>query len=153
MTQLLLIKNANTEMKEVGHVVDIFNGTHIFAESDEREYTIMKVEGYTKEELIEYLQQNVDCERNLASRLPVANEWVLGESEETEVWKDSANKWKFHTSKNKFQYTIKNMTTLQKTTLTSKISSSQDKNTALQGIESVLELEPSNQVEVTELNK
>lgn len=152
MVQLLLIKDANTSMKEVGHVIGIFEDTHKFSEDEHAQFNVMKIEGYTREELVDLLNAKKLLIEN-AYKLPVGNEWSLQRFEKTQVWKHTDTKWYFWNYQNKFQFTIMNMTQIQKDTLTSKTATKEDKETALAGIEDVVSLDTRNFTEVTELNK
>ena len=71
MTQLLLVKSANTELKEAGDVIGVFKGTHEFSATEKETYDIVTVAGTVDE-----------VKKALNVALP-----------QKEVWKAETEKW------------------------------------------------------------
>lgn len=152
MAQLLLIKDANMENKEVDDIIGIFKDTHRFSDDEHFLFNIQKVEGYTQEELITFAQNKLP-ERPRIYRLKVANEWTFDVPEMEDAWKHTDGKWYMVVEAPKYHWTIKNMTPQERTILASGVSSSLDKLNTLSHLESKMCMNIKNMVEITELNE
>ncbi len=152
MAQLLLIKNVNTAFKEVDDVVGFFKDSHRFSEDEKIFFNIQKVEGYTREALMEF-SKNKKPDVKQIYKLKVANRWTLEEPEQVAAWKHTNGKWYFLVEDPKHMFTVKNMTEQEKIIVADKEATTFDKLNALAHLECKIAMDSKNMVEVMELNK
>lgn len=151
MAQLLLIKDANTALKEVDDIISFFEDTHKFSIDEIGYFTIQQVKGYTRETLVEFAR-NKQPERQRIYKSKTLNAWTAEVPEKKTAWKKD-DKWYFLEEEPKYMFTIKNMTEEEKTTIDSELSTTFDKLDALAHLECKIDMNSKNLVEITELNK
>jgi len=104
MAQVVLIKNANTPSKEIGHLVGIYEDDHEFSNLEIAEYTIKSIPGYTKKELWAHYQATI---------LPV-EKIIEKDGKETDVFQKPGGEEKTVVKYNKFRLTFPDMEDLTK---------------------------------------
>lgn len=114
MTQLLLIKTANTTLKTVDDIVGIFEDAHKFFEHELLVYNVIQIMG-TREEVVQKLNViRINIEK--AYRTPTI-EWSRTPPEEKDVWQDIDDKWYFLEVRPKYIFSMSNLTSEDKTLL------------------------------------
>jgi len=132
MAQLLLVRTKNTDYKEVGDIVGIYEDSHAFTPDTLAVLDVMKVEGYTREQLVYYVQgKTPQTERVWRSR---TTQWTMERPEKFDAWDDRGT-WRFLNERPKYEYTIRNMTEEEKAVITSKEASSFERLQALNHLE------------------
>ena len=90
MPQLLLIKDANTEVKKVGDIIGVFEDSHRFSEHEQEVFHIEKVAGFSTALELKLSLPKPKVER---AKLSKTLKWTLDEPEEKEVWQDMDGNW------------------------------------------------------------
>ncbi len=150
MAQFLLIKKA-TEKYDIDDVVNIRNDEHTYSDLEKITFNIIKVEGYTADELTNKMKLiKPTVERIYRSK--VGGAWTLEQPTKQDAWHSGDEKWK-HLNTKPGRMTIKNMTVAERDILASKLSSAAQKHTALDHLEFKMVDDPANQTLIPELNK
>ena len=152
MAQVLLIKIANTVDKTVGDVVAILEDTHKFTQDEIDHFEIMKVEGYTRQQLVDYFKgKKPQIERIYKSK--TVDAWTLERPEKKDAYKHTDERWYLYDQIVKYPITARNMTSEQKEILADKESPAMSKVIVLDLFESAIRMVAGNLTEVTELNR
>ena len=120
-------------VQPIGDIIGVFEDKHQFSSTEQDIFDITQVSGFTKAELITimpYPETKIvaDINRN-----------------ETEYWKDPDDgKWKQIKEPPKFRLSIADLTISQKQTLTSEVSSSNQKQAIIETFKNRIKDDPAN---------
>ena len=150
MAQLVLIKTADTPEKTVGDVVSFWTDDHVPSSDELLTFDIIKVEGYTRETLIEFAR-NIRTQTSEVFRgNAVKGKWTFIKQDEKECWLDGTT-WRFIEKRPKYKFTCRNMTQQEKDILADPQSTSMEKLQALGHFEYTMGMFPENLTEVPDV--
>jgi len=151
MAQLLLIKDANTALKEIDDIIGFFEDSHRFSTDEHLFFNIQQVKGYSREAIVEFTR-NKQPEMRRIYKLKKANVWTLERPKKETAWiKD--NKWYMLAEEPKYMFTIKNMTGQEKVTIANDKATTLDRLNALAHLECKIAMNSKNMVEIPELTE
>ena len=87
MAQLLLIKEVNTPYKAVDDIVGFYEDNYIFAPSTLLVCNVLKIEGYTREQLFNYAYGKLPEDRYVYRSKTI--QWTLERPEKVDAWNDN----------------------------------------------------------------
>ena len=93
MPWIVLIDDPNTAEKKSGDLVGVYRDEHIFSASEQALFNIHRITGFTRDQVVRWLQDNTPEVRTVY-RSAVADEWTVVEPEKKRIWNDSGT-WRF----------------------------------------------------------
>ena len=150
MAQLVLIKTADTPFKTVGDIVSFWTDEHKPSPEELLTFDIIKIEGYTREQLIEFARNLRPQVQEVFRGKAVRGKWTFEKQDEKRAWLDGAT-WRFIENEPKYRFTCRNMTSQEKTILADSQSSSFEKLQALGHLEVTYKMFPENMTEVPDV--
>ena len=152
MARLLLIKDANTELKTVGDIVGIYEDTHSFDPYELREkgFDVAQIEG-KREDVVAKLN-TIQIPFSTAYKA-ATTEWSQTRPEQKTVWQDADDKWYFLDAQPKYKWSMSLLSEPEKTTLENDLTGLARDAAFKNMIVNPGEWDSINQTEAIDLNK
>jgi len=138
-------------INEIGDIVTIHDDDAKLSGAGYKNFGILEVPGYTAEQVKKIIEAKIP-ERNIAFYSSVGEKWTFERPQEKQVWKNEKGLWCFIEKEPKYHLTISALAAEDMDILSSKLTTSTQKEAALRKVQAKIPLDNSNSVEATDLN-
>jgi hypothetical protein len=109
MAWIRLIKTADTVDKEIDDFTGVFADEHVFSDLELEQFTIKKIEGFDREDIVAWLTSNSPQKQRIYRTSATANVWSITQPEKKTAWDDNGT-WRFLEKDPKFNWSFSNFT-------------------------------------------